>query len=540
MHTPIFEDLWEGNQEFQEAIALRCGEHCWTFAQFFDQILRAEAGLRRLGVKAGDFVTILSVNTPETIAVFYAIDRIGAVADWVDIKLAPAEVETYLTRSNTRVVLVLEAVFSKVYRNRGASPAEAFVALPLAPYISPPPGKTPLTRTQMRREGVNCLSWTEFLQEPRGDAPNRTRWEEEAVITYTGGTTGPAKGVMLSRRAFHASLRQYTEAETEYGRGGSSLTLLPPFSAFGLCQCIHVPLCLGMTVILAPLFQPDDLGALLLRYRPEQVHGTTSYWRLLLSSPAGQDADFSFLKRPRSGGDAMSLALEKRINAFLAQRGCTTPLVQEYGMSEVCGIVCVSHGDWMREGTVGHPMAGCRILAVDPQTGEEVPCGNIGELLIDSDTVMNGYHTMPEADSQVKKPGPDGRLWIWTKDLGSVEPDGSVVVVGRIKRMISRNGFKIFPSVIEDCLLQNPWVSACAVVAGENERGETVPVACVVADTDGGEPAIESQLQALCKEKLNRYLRPEAYHFLSALPLTERGKLDYRVLEQMVRSSHAE
>lgn len=531
MGHAIFEDLWQGKADRLDRPAIRCGDHTWTFGTFFDQIRRAEAGLRALGVQPGELVTIFSMNTPETIAAFYAIDRIGAVANWVDMKLSPSEVEDYLTRAKGRVALALEVAFRKVYENRGAAPTEHFVCLPLAPYVSPDFGAKLRVGSWQACRGAGCLSWEEFLEEPTDALPDTHRWEEPAAITYTGGTTGPAKGVMLSRRAFRASLLQYTGGQTELG-WGSNLTLLPPFAAFGLCQCIHVPLCLGMAVILVPLFQPNELGDLLLRYRPEQVSGTSSYWQLLLTSPAAQGADLSFLKNPRNGGDALSAEMERRINDFLAQRGCAVPLVKEYGMSEVCGIVCLNYGPWRQVGSVGRPLPGCAIVAVDPDTGRALPPGEQGEILIRSDTVMNGYYAMPEADGQVRQPGPDGQDWIWTKDVGYVAEDGSVFITGRIKRMISRNGFKIFPNVIEDCLLQDRRVEACAVVAGQSPGGETLPAAHVVLRA-GEDPAeMEAALRARCKGSLNRYLLPAAYFFRAALPLTERGKLDYRTLEQ--------
>lgn len=533
MTHAIFEDLWRGKEGKLDQSALLCGDHTWTFDEFFETILRAEAGLRTLGVRPGEFVTLLSMNTPETIAVFYAIDRVGAVANWVDMKLSPAEVEGYLTRANTRVVLALEVAFRKVYENRGDSPAEYFVSLPLGPYVLPKLGEKLRLGSWEAGRGEGCLSWEEFvsLRVPGGEAPDTTRWEEPAVITYTGGTTGPAKGVMLSRRAFYASLMQYTTAGTEHG-SGKNLTLLPPFAAFGLCQCIHIPLCLGMAVILTPMFRPDQLGELLMRWKPEQVCGTTSYWQLLLTSPAVQEADLSFLKNPRCGGDAISAELEKRINGFLAQRGCGARLIKEYGMSEVCGIICLNYGPWQGDGNAGRPLPGCCIVSVDPEDGCELAPGEQGELLISSDTVMNGYYAMPEADSQVLKPGPDGKLWVWTKDLGYIKPDGTVVITGRIKRMISRSGFKIFPNVIEDCLLQSELVEACAVVGGESPKGETLPVAHVVPKAGADEGEVEAELQALCKRNLNTFLIPAAYFFRENLPLTERGKLDYRRLEQ--------
>ena len=151
---------------------------------------------------------------------------------------------------------------------------------------------------------------------------------------------------------------------------------------------------------------------------------------------------------------------------------------------------------------------------------------------------MNGYYRRPEADSQVLKPGPDGELWVWTKDLGYLTQDGRVVVTGRRKRMLSRNGFKIFPSVIENCLLAEPRVEACAVVGGKNPAGETVPMAWVVP-ARGVDPAeLEAALRARAREELNTYLIPAGYRFLLELPLTPRGKLDYRTLEGWEETQH--
>ena len=135
MAIPLYQDLWNGKETLSETVALRCGEKQLTFGDLFQDILRAEAGLRSLGVGPGDLVTLITLNTPEAVIAFYAIDRIGAVANWVDTKLSPTEVEEYLIRAQSKVVLVLELAFAKVYQNCGQAPAEHFITLPLACYL---------------------------------------------------------------------------------------------------------------------------------------------------------------------------------------------------------------------------------------------------------------------------------------------------------------------------------------------------------------------------------------------------------------------
>ena len=237
--------------------------------------------------------------------------------------------EEYLIRAQSKVVLVLELAFAKVYQNRGQAPAEHFITLTLASYLPDALGEKLHLNTWQEAAGPGCMPWVSLLHTPQDIFPEKERWEEPVANTYTGGTTGPAKGVMLSRRAIRASLEQYTQAETEYGRGGENLDLLPLFSAFGLCQCVHVPLCLGMGVILSPLFRTNQLGQALQQYHPTQVSGTTSYWQLLLQDAWAKTADLSFLKVPRCGGDTLPAELERRSNAFLAQGGCSANLVKE-------------------------------------------------------------------------------------------------------------------------------------------------------------------------------------------------------------------
>lgn len=145
---------------------------------------------------------------------------------------------------------------------------------------------------------------------------------------------------------------------------------------------------------------------------------------------------------------------------------------------------------------------------------------------------MNGYYAAPEADRQVLAPGPDGGLWVWTKDLGHTTADGRVVVTGRRKRMISRNGFKIFPSVIEEGMLSHPQVAACAVVGGHTETGEVTPVAHIVPAQGSNVRTLEKELRTLAKKTINAYMLPGIYRFRQDLPLTDRGKLDYLALER--------
>lgn len=512
--------------------AILCGQESLSYRDLFTDILCAESGFRALGVGKGDRVAILTLNTPESVIAFYALARIGAVSCWVDMKLAPDEVER--TLQGFDVVLMLASVLDKVYRNRGTAHIRRFIVLPAGRYL---PASLAAKVDPLRELPPGCTAWDDFLREHAEELPQSGNDADVAAIVYTGGTTGPSKGVMLTGEAFHISLEQYRQTQSLYGAGGKVLNLLPVFSGYGLCQCIHLPLCFGMTLVFAPMFRSGQLRELLLRYRPEQVDATTFYWQRFLDDPETKTGDFSFLRNLRSGGDAMPAELEQRIRTFLSERAIPAAFINEYGMSETCGMVCVPGFATEKPGSIGRPLPGNEMSVADPDTGRELPPGESGEILVRAVTQMRGYEDRPDADAELFRPGPQGKIWLWTRDIGHRDTDGDYFITGRAKRMLSRNGFKIFPSEIESFLLTLPEVAACAVVAGINREGETVPVAYIIPAA--GVSPDEDSLRRACRAGLNLFMIPERFRFCGEFPLTDRGKLDYRELERRDRELNA-
>ena len=333
-----------------EDIVLRCGDKSLVLCLLFQGILQTEAGLRALGVGPGELVTLFSLNTPEAVMAFYAIDRIGAVANWVDMKVSPAEVEEYLTQAGSQVALVLEVAFSKVYHHRGKAPTQHFVVLPLAPYVAPELEEAPILNTWQQGAGPDCLSWADFLRPPAQVPPGQTGGKSRWPSPTPGHHREPAKGVVLSGGPLPGRWSTMPEQRRSMEEGFALVLLrslccvwpesMPPHPALfgdGGDSLSHV--------------RPHDLGEMLRRYRPEQVCGTTAYWQFLLQDAWVAEANLSFLKGAPVRGEMYSR--QNWNGGSMPSWPRAVPLGSS--RSTACprrGIMCVSYGAW-EDGDVG-------------------------------------------------------------------------------------------------------------------------------------------------------------------------------------------
>lgn len=541
-NEPVNRKLWNHlsacNEGYDPQTALICGERRISYQELFTTISKAADGFRDVGVGEGDVVPVFSLSTPETVGTLYALNRIGAVSAWVDIKATDQEIRRCIEESGARLIVAVELCLQKVLRNLDGTQVETVVVLPIRPYLSEKVKQTIFQENDGRVETKNskCVSWEDMLSFEKHDHCADTSFREQmpAVIAYTGGTTGIPKGVLLSNESFNTVAEQYRIQFSHFRRGQKMLTLLPPFAVYGLCVSIHVPLCLGITTVLVPLFRPQDFAKYLLLERPNHVNGTTSFWEALLHSKEAKNEDFSFLLSPGTGGDGMTVELEEKVNQFLAGRNASCRLLKGYGMTEVCAAACLCTEESNEPGSVGFPLPGNEIRIANPDTGQELPPGEIGEILICSRAVMLGYlHNEKETQDLLKRDR-EGKLWVHTKDVGYLNENGALFVVGRLKRMFTRSGLKIYPSVIENLLAEHKAVQSCAVVGVMGIQGETVPRAYVVLwdEFTDRAPQIRGELAALCRADLNQYQIPDKIIFLKALPKTNLGKVDFRSLEQ--------
>lgn len=511
----------------------------FTYADLIVNVKKTAAALRGAGVKKGDIITVVSIMTPEIIALFYAADMMGATLNLVDPRYSVEGIREYIEEVDSHLLVCLNVVYERCRQAAKRTNVEKVIVL--SPADSLPPVMAvgyKLTTPDKNKYASNVIRWKQFIKGGEGQSTAAEPYDPDhaCVVVHTGGTTGSPKGVMLTDDCFNGIALQFQAYPKLFHRGQKLMNIMPPFIAYGFACGIHLPLVLGFTVVIIPNLDPDKLGSLVLKHKPEHMFGVPTHYQQLASDPKLRDKDLSFIINYAAGGDSLSRGAEQTVNDFLAAHGARYPIAKGYGMTEVSSAATVAAGLDNKPGSVGIPMVNTVVAAFEPGTDQELPIGQRGELCISGPCLMKGYYNKPEETAILLRRHPDGRVWAHTGDMGYLDEDGFVFLDSRIKRMIIRHdGFKVFPSMIENVVSRHPAVHQCSVVgcADKDHTQGRLPFVYIVlkADTTAKKKQVIRELERMCAEELPEYVQPVAYKFISSMPMTPVGKVDYRQLE---------
>lgn len=358
------------------------------------------------------------------------------------------------------------------------------------------------------------------------------------AMVYTGGTTGTSKAVVLTNRSINELVFQYEKAGMGFVCQAVFMDALPPFIAFGLTVSLHLPLCMGVKTVLIPDPSTENAAKKFLKYKPNYYVAGPAQIEVIFNRPKAQKMDFSFLKLLATGGDALTASREQRINDFLKIHNCPTSVFQGYGMSELAATVCTGKPGAIRFGTVGIPLPDTNAKIIDMESGADLGYGYQGEVCIMAPSVMSGYFKNEAETDAILKKHNDGQWWIHTGDIGIIDSDGFLTIIGRIKRMIyTVEGLvyhKVFPKLLEEQFEKLPCVQSAIIVGNSICPEECKLVAFIVADPDN--PVTENELKAFAAENFESYEQPVQYQFIAELPRTKLSKVDYRALECEVQN----
>ena len=534
-----FDYVCHRNQNHLNDTALDYYGRKFTYADLIVNVKKTAAALRGVGVKKGDIVTVVSVMTPEVIALFYAADMVGATLNLVDPRYSVEGIHEYIEEVDSHLLICLNVVYERCRQAAKRTNVEKVIVL--SPADSLPPVMAvgyKLTTPDKNKYASNVIRWKQFIKGGEGQSTAAEPYDPDhaCVVVHTGGTTGSPKGVMLTDDCFNGIALQFQAYPKLFHRGQKLMNVMPPFIAYGFACGIHLPLVLGFTVIIIPNLDPAKLGSLVLKHKPEHMFGVPTHYQQLASDPKLRDKDLSFIINYAAGGDSLSRGAEQTVNDFLAAHGARYPIAKGYGMTEVSSAATVAAGLDNKPGSVGIPMVNTVVAAFEPGTDQELPIGQRGELCISGPCLMKGYYNKPEETAILLRRHPDGRVWAHTGDMGYLDEDGFVYLDSRIKRMIIRHdGFKVFPSMIENVVSRHPAVHQCSVV-GCTDKDHTqgrLPFVYIVlkADITAKKKQVIRELERMCAEELPEYVQPVAYKFISSMPMTPVGKVDYRQLE---------
>ena len=515
-----------------------------TYADLIVNVKKTAAAFRAIGMKKGDIATVVSVMTPEVIYAFYAADMIGASLNLVDPRYSAEGIHEYIEEVDSHLLICLNVAYERCHQAEKRTNVER--VLVISPADSLPLHLAigyKMTNPDKNHYKSNVIRWKDFIAQGQNQPMNAEPYDPQhtCVVVHTGGTTGSPKGVMLTDRNFNSIAKQFRTYRFLCHRGETLLNIMPPFIAYGYACGIHLPLSLGIKVVIIPNVDPAKLGSLLLKHKPQHMFGVPAHYQQIAADPKLKNKDLSFIRMYAAGGDAIPMGAEQNVNDFLAAHNVEFPLAKGYGMTEVSSAATAAAASINKPGSVGIPLVDTIVSIFEPGTDTELPIGERGEICICSDTTMKGYYDKPAETEAVLHHHADGRIWVHTGDIGYMDEDGFVFLDSRIKRLIIRHdGFKVFPSMIENVISRHPAVHQCSVVGctdKDHVQGR-LPFVYIVLDpaADRKKRQIVRELRQICVEELPEYVQPVGYKFLSELPLTPIGKVDYRKLEEDITS----
>lgn len=506
-----------------------------NYQQFLDKVNEVAGAYKSIGVKKGDIVTILPINTPEILYSFFALNKIGAISNMIDVRSNVEGLKKYIDEVNSKYILSLDLCADNVKKAIGNDNSKTIITY--SAFDSIQPAKRILLSIISHNKSIKddrFIKWNKFI--------NKSNKKEEVEkvnyvknypvsIVHTGGTTGVPKGVLLSNDDFNAVAYQVKNTPFNLEFGDKFLNILVPFVAYGLTLGIYTPVTLGWESILIPKFETKNMVKLMKKYDPQIVMGIETYYDPLVNS---DDIDYTNTKIILMGGMPTKEEFEKRFNNKIKNNNGKLEISKGYSMTENSSTATCSFNNVNESGSNGVPLTKTIVSTFDSTTNEELGYNIPGELCILAPQQMLGYYGKPEETSKVIVEHEDGTKWIHSGDIGYVTSDGFIYVVDRIKRMIIRSGFKVFPSEIENVFLKNDNVENCAVVAVDDEIDDKAPKAYVVKKENSlvSDDELICQLQdSVEKNGLPKYFIPSEFEIIDKLPLTNVGKVDFKNLE---------
>ena len=536
--------MWEGIEvqakEHGNFVAFDFMGKSTTYREFYRNIEACAKSLRTIGIRPGDKVTIAMPNCPQGIYMFYAVNMVGAVAVMVHPLSSEKELEFYINESESVLVVTLDQFYHKIEAIRNNTGLINVVIARIKDELS-----RPIKMGYMLTEGrkiekipadAPVIMWDSFMRIGRACSYNYKRprtFDDPAVILFSGGTTGVSKGIVLTNGNFNALAAQIVATNPMFRPGDKMLAAMPIFHGFGLGVSIHSMLFNGGRCVLVPRFTPKSYAKLMVKKRCNFVAGVPTLYEALLRLPDMDGKDLSCLKGVFSGGDSLSVELKKKLDKFLYDHKALIQVREGYGTTETVTACCLTPPHMHKEGSIGLPFPDTYIKIVKPDTDEELPYGEEGEILLAGPTVMKEYLKHPEETANTLRTHADGLTWVYTGDLGVMDTEGFVYFRGRSKRMIVSSGYNIYPAQLENIFDSCDLVSmSCCIGVPDPYKMQKVKVFIVPAAGVEPSDATKEEILKYASKRIAKYAMPKDLEFRAELPKTLVGKVAYRKLEE--------
>jgi long-chain acyl-CoA synthetase len=485
--------VFEHAAEDPGRVAVRAADDTVTYGELRDLVASYAGRVVAAGIRPGDRVVLIAPTGAEFVAAYYGLHAAGAVLITMNVMATAPEIHYVLGDADASLVVAWHQAAGPAAKAASERALPMWILPPLADWPADTVLPTPVDRAD----------------------------EDTAIIIYTSGTTGRPKGAELGVGGIFAlvdAARQRLDFDPATDRAG---TALPLFHVYGQLIVLHISISLGAPVSLLHPFDPSRMLAMIRDDRLTIVSGVPAMWIAMLHAAGdSRPEDFARLRLASSGGASLPAEV---IRAFQERFGVR--IREGYGLSETSGwATSTPHDQEPKVGAVGRAVPGMRLEIRDPD-GRPVPVGEVGEVWVSGPIVMKGYWRRPEATAEAIRDG-----WLRTGDLGTLDEDGDLRIVDRLKELIIRGGYNVYPREVEEVLYQHPDIVEAAVIGvADPTYGEEVAAAIVLRD---GATLSTDQLRSWAKERLSAYKVPHLVQVLPALPKGPSGKVLKRAIDR--------
>ncbi|HPQ46945.1 MAG TPA: class I adenylate-forming enzyme family protein [Clostridia bacterium] len=497
-----------------------------TYSSFLKDVDDCAGTLAGLGISKGSIVSLFLPNIPIALVLFYAISKVGGIANFIHPRMPVSQISDILQKMNPEHVWVPGFMTKTIYDIENLLPGATIHPVRMHSYM-PVHLKAATYIRYLPSRIRNLLSHRIYFKiEPSQQCPvSSHNSEDTSVILFTGGTDGAPRGVCLSDKAINQAAASTAAIKVYSDEQDRMLAILPIFHGYGLVNCIHTTISEAACLILLPYYSESMFKDAIVRKKPGYILGIPRLYSRLADIFENSSADLGFFKGLYCGGSKLSPVVRDKVNNVLYSRGSKVPIREGYGLTECVGACLLMPEDDFRPGSIGVPYPEVAVGIVEPGTGHFIAQGLTGEIAVSGDMLMNGYYG-EETDNVFKS---EGKRWLRTGDLGYMDSDGFVYFLDRLKRMIKIAGYEVFPGKIEALLGTIQGISNCCVVESETD-GLSCLRAYIALDSSHRETDIKKQAIRLLKEKLPGWSIPGEFVFVDSIPETLMKKNAYRNL----------
>ena len=533
----MYQAVKQAALEYPKGVAIHYRGTNISYKKFLKKIdATADAFYNILGIRENDTVLVSQPNMPETLIIFYALNKLGAVSNFVHPFTPFNQIQAIIKKTNTKYAFLFEQRIAKEVEAYRETSENVFVTriedyLPLIPkFVYHNFMNNKIRKKLGKFRGFKGFHYfNELKATGKGSPTAEFKKDKCTVLLHSGSTTGDPKTICHSDESFNYIadvVPSITCLPAKKLEGAMMLAVLPSFHGFGLAMTMHCPLACKMGICMVPKFTPKQVNKDLSKTKFKFACGVpTMYEKLFAYEPFLRNKNFKNIRACYCGGDALKTSERDRINQLFRDKGSIGRVLEGYGLTECIAVNCVNTNDNHKYGSIGLPMAGAEFKIVDPYN-KELPRNSIGEIIIKSGSIMLGYY---QDEKTTKMTIIDG--WLHTGDLGYIDDDGYVFFKSRIKRVVKVSGVAVFPSEIERLIESMPQVKKASAIEIPDAKLQSAIKVFVVADYFD-EEGMRREILDTCRKYLIRWAVPKEIEFRKELPVTKFSKVDYRALQE--------